>query len=174
MKCNAAYMRVYMRRRRLETPTRPLWDRARKRARERGVDFSIARTSIAIPAVCPALGIPIKVGGSRSLNSPSLDRVLPSRGYVPGNVRVISDQANRLKGDRTLAELKVRAAEGPVELRRDYALVAAYVDREALLSEVWAKAEQGGRAGEEWAKIARALDRLFSRTAPGEIEEPST
>jgi hypothetical protein len=38
--------------------------------------------------------------------SPSLDRIVPELGYVKGNVRVISDRANRIKRDATLEELR--------------------------------------------------------------------
>lgn len=38
--------------------------------------------------------------------SPTLDRIVPSRGYVVGNVAVISMRANRLKSDASVAELQ--------------------------------------------------------------------
>ena len=165
--CNAAYMRGYLRRRRYEMPGRSLWDRARKRATDRGLAFSIEKESIAVPRTCPALGIAIEFRGKRSASSPSLDRIIPERGYVPGNVRVISDRANRLKGDRSLKELRRLAESGSVAFRDEYEMVATYLEREQLLDEVRAKAAQGGRAGQEWAKIAAFLDRIFSKSLVG-------
>ena len=85
------------------------------------------------------------------------------RGYVPDNVRVICDHANRLKGDRSLDELKELAEYGALEFRADYAMIVTYLEREMLLREVRAKATQEGRAGEEWANVALFLDRLFRR-----------
>lgn len=161
--CNAAYMRGYLQRRRIEAPALSMWERARRRARRLGVAFSLTRDAIVIPATCPALGTPLVTGHRRSIHSPSLDRINPARGYVEGNVRVLSDHANRIKGDRTLRDLEQRAQHGPAQLRDDYALVAAYVERELLLVEVRARAAQGGRAGEEWAKIATFLERAFVR-----------
>ena len=38
-------------------------------------------------------------------NSPSLDRIDPGKGYVKGNVQVISMQANRMKNDGSIEEL---------------------------------------------------------------------
>lgn len=105
----------------------------------------------------------MRVDHHRYAGSPSLDRISPELGYVPGNVRVISDKANRLKGSRNLTELRARAIAGPPEWREDYRKIAAYVDREQLLQEVWRKAAQPGRSGQEWEKIARFLDRIFSR-----------
>jgi hypothetical protein len=40
-------------------------------------------------------------------NSPSLDRVNPTKGYVPGNVMLISNKANRMKQNMYLKELKI-------------------------------------------------------------------
>lgn len=162
--CNAAYMRAYLRRRRHEMPGRSLWERARKRANDRGLPFALGKSSITVPLTCPALGIPIQFSGRRSACSPSLDRIIPERGYIPGNVRVISDRANRLKGKRTLEELRELSVSGPPNLRAEYGMVATYVEREDLLREVRAKAQQGGRAGEEWAKIAAFLDRIFRKS----------
>lgn len=62
---------------------------------------------IALPDVCPALGIPINYGvvGVMSDNSPSIDRLDNTQGYTPENIHVISLRANRLKSDATPAEL---------------------------------------------------------------------
>ena len=152
-----------MRQQRIDRPAIPLWERARRRAQQRGVQFSLPRNEVAVPDSCPVLGIPLLTGRQRSENSPSLDRIVPSRGYVAGNVRVISDRANRIKGDRDLGQLRARALSGPVRLRNDYEKIVAYVDRETLLDEVRTKAAAGGRLGDEWAKVALFLERAFSR-----------
>jgi hypothetical protein len=56
--------------------------------------------------VCPILGIPIiKQKGRFKANSPSLDRVNNKKGYVKGNVQVISWQANMLKGEHMTLEI---------------------------------------------------------------------
>jgi hypothetical protein len=162
--CNAAYMRTYLRRRRHQMPARPLWERARKRAKDRGLPFNLTKDSIVVPRTCPALGLPIQLRRRRSACSPSLDRIVPKLGYVPGNIRVISDRANRLKGGRTLNELRHLAENGPLDLREEYRMVVTYVEREQLLEEVRAKAQQGGRAGQEWTKIATFLDRVFRKS----------
>lgn len=162
--CNAAYMRAYLRRRRHERPDRSLWDRARKRAMDRGITFALPKDSISIPRTCPVLGTQIKFVGPRSACSPSLDRIIPAHGYVPENIRVISDRANRLKGDRSLPDIKRLAESESTKHRGDYGMIATYLEREQLLSEVRMKAAQGGRAGEEWAKIAFFLDRIFRRS----------
>jgi len=77
---------------------------ARKRARARGLPFTIAPDDITIPAVCPVLGITLSSDGPRDHRA-SLDRIIPEHGYTPSNVRVISFRANRIKSDATAAEL---------------------------------------------------------------------
>jgi len=80
---------------------------ARKRAKERGLECSIKEQDILVPDLCPILGV--KLGRSRGAvdrASPSLDRVDSSKGYVPGNVRVISWYANKLKNDLTLDQVR--------------------------------------------------------------------
>lgn len=161
--CNAAYMRAHYKERRRRSPAHEMWDRARKRARRFAIQFELPRESVVIPTVCPALGSPIEATGPRTPTSPSLDRIRPDEGYVTGNVRVLSDHANRMKGNLTLADLERRqySTQGP--RAAEYARLAEYVRREALLAEVRAKAALGGRMGEEWDKIARFLDRAFIR-----------
>ncbi len=79
---------------------------ARYRARKFGFEFTLTRADIVIPELCPVLGVKLTVGIRNSPTSPSLDRIDNTRGYVPGNVWVISARANRLKADASLAELR--------------------------------------------------------------------
>ena len=166
--CNAAYMKDYQRRRRVEMPSQPLHERARKRALMQGLEFSLSRADILVPSICPVLGIPIIIGGKRSERSPSLDRIDPSQGYVPGNVRVISDKANRLKGRRSLQHLLDLAEHGSIALREDYRKVADYVRREELLRELRMKAFRRGSAAADLRRLVPILDRIF---ALGLVEE---
>jgi hypothetical protein len=79
------------------------------RSRERGLEFNLTREDIREMlkvTVCPILGIPLfHSKGAHSHNSPSVDRIDNSKGYVKGNCRVISNRANNLKKDATAAEL---------------------------------------------------------------------
>lgn len=161
--CNAAYMREYLWHRRQNEPDRELWRRARKRAADRGILFDLPLEDVFIPPACPVLGIPLEIGGPRSPNSPSLDRIIPSRGYVSGNVRVISDLANRFKGAKSLGQLKKMAARSEGERKVLFQLIAEYVEREALLTDVRNKASSETAGTREWAKIAAFLEKVFSR-----------
>lgn len=77
---------------------------ARKRALKLGLPFDIEPDDIQIPEICPALGIPLD--GKTRDRTPSLDRVIPKNGYVPGNICVISFRANRFKNDASIEEIK--------------------------------------------------------------------
>ena len=54
---------------------------------------------------CPVLGIKMEWGKSSAKNSPSLDKIIPSKGYVEGNVAWISYKANVIKNDANYKEV---------------------------------------------------------------------
>jgi hypothetical protein len=86
-----------------------MWSRAKYRAKQKGIDFTIEQEDITIPDRCPLLGIELvchRGKGSQQGNSPSLDRIDSTKGYIKGNVWVISNRANTLKNDATLQELQ--------------------------------------------------------------------
>ncbi len=62
------------------------------------------------PRVCPVLGLKLdysfKGDGRARRNSPSIDRIRPELGYVPGNVIVVSQLANQIKSCATVDQLK--------------------------------------------------------------------
>jgi len=70
--------------------------------------FDLDESDLIIPEFCPVLGIPIffEDGNGPKSHSPSIDRLIPSKGYVKGNIHVISRKANRIKNDATLDELE--------------------------------------------------------------------
>jgi hypothetical protein len=91
---------------------RYLWTTAKMRAEKKGLEFNITPEDIVVPTHCPVLGIELtygkKLGGDDS--SFSIDRIDSSKGYVKGNVQVISKRANTIKNDSTLEELKALVA----------------------------------------------------------------
>lgn len=105
MKRRKAYMNAWQARYRIEHPKRILLQSAKGRARKKGLAFSLTEQDVVIPLVCPVLGIPLKRASKQHDGSPTIDRLNVAIGYVPGNVRVISQRANRIKNDATAAEL---------------------------------------------------------------------
>ena len=85
-----------------------MYRRAKSRAKEQGLPFDIEVSDIVIPKTCPVLGLPIycSVGKSGGFKySPSLDKIDPSKGYVKGNIQVISQLANAMKASAKPSEL---------------------------------------------------------------------
>jgi hypothetical protein len=80
----------------------------KQRAKARGIRFDLTYLDIHIPDNCPILGIPIFRAGKGfgpTDNSPSLDRIDSTKGYIKGNVQVISSKANTMKSNATLNEM---------------------------------------------------------------------
>ena len=91
-------------------PAKRMFNHAKSRAKKLKVPFDLQREDVVIPAVCPALGIPLTRGiGKLHDGSPTLDRRVPEAGYIRGNVTVISHKANRIKNNATVLELEAVA-----------------------------------------------------------------
>lgn len=81
---------------------------AKQRAKTKGLDFNIDITDINLPDKCPLLDIPLgSFYREATGNSYSIDRIDSSKGYIKGNVWIISKKANTLKGNATLEELEL-------------------------------------------------------------------
>lgn len=108
------YSRSYYAQRRLINRRVDILTRVKSRAKKLGIPFDLTIEDIVIPETCPILGTPIVVGPPRRTDSrgprpdsPSLDRIDPTRGYVKGNVCVISNRANTIKCNATVDELEI-------------------------------------------------------------------
>jgi hypothetical protein len=95
-----------------QSPKRFILYRLKGNAKTRQIPFSLKEKDIPdFPKFCPVfpwIKLEYSVGDGRSDGSVSIDRIDNSKGYVPGNIRVISDLANKLKGrasDKELAAL---------------------------------------------------------------------
>lgn len=81
---------------------------AKHRAKRDQLDFNIEVNDIKIPEFCPVLGIKLEINkGGVGPNSPSLDKIISNKGYVKGNVRIISHRANWLKNNSNKDELEL-------------------------------------------------------------------
>lgn len=109
---------------RAKDPRYNMWANARNRAKRDGLPFTITKEDIVIPEFCPALGVKLEIAqGERYQTgfnplSPSLDKIVPSKGYVPGNIVVVSMLANSIKRDATIEQLK-QVADFYVGLTRE-------------------------------------------------------
>jgi len=82
-----------------------------KRAIKRGIPFDLTIEDIVIPLRCPYLDIPLTYiqGLGHVQSNVSIDKIIPSMGYVKGNVRIISRMANQMKSNATVKQLQAFA-----------------------------------------------------------------
>lgn len=82
---------------------------AKKRAGKKGVPFNLTREYIEsiLTTHCPVFNTPFQYGGNGKIKpeSPALDRIVPSLGYVEGNVHIISVKANNIKSAYSAQEV---------------------------------------------------------------------
>lgn len=77
------------------------------KCKQDNIPFNLTLDDLTIPEYCPILGTKLEFGERKQTGtSPSVDRIDPSKGYVKGNVWVISLKANRMKSDATIEELR--------------------------------------------------------------------
>lgn len=91
-----------------ESVERKMLRRAKQRAKDKNLEFNLTIEDVVIPTHCPILNIKLKMHKGRSggnPNSPALDRVDNNKGYVKGNVMVMSHLANMMKSSATTEEM---------------------------------------------------------------------
>jgi hypothetical protein len=82
-----------------------VFTRKKQNAKYTGWEWSVTMSDIKWPTHCPILGLELDYFAEfRKENSPSFDRIDSSKGYVAGNVQIISWRANRIKNDGTAEE----------------------------------------------------------------------
>jgi len=83
-------------------------NRCKKSGRDIEIDnyylYNIAKELV----YCPVLGLELVYGGTKSIkdNSASIDRFDTTKGYIKGNVWIISHKANRMKSNATMKEIE--------------------------------------------------------------------
>lgn len=102
------YHKLHDAKRRTSDPlyyVKKIYGELKRRSVSRKVPFDLSLEDVLpVPQVCPVLGVPMLPGSGHDY-TPSLDKVIPSLGYVRGNVVWMSNRANRIKNDATLEEL---------------------------------------------------------------------
>tara|TARA_R110000822_G_scaffold4617_1_gene19911 strand:+ start:370 stop:873 length:504 start_codon:yes stop_codon:yes gene_type:complete len=87
---------------------------AKKRAKRKGIVFTILKEEIHIPSYCPLLGSRLMKNPHGSYqwdDSATVDRIDNNKGYVVGNVWVVSSLANNIMSSAT-AEQIIAVGEG--------------------------------------------------------------
>ena len=84
-----------------------LYSNIKSRCKRIGREFSIELEDILIPEKCPVFGFDLKREDRQTwMCAPSVDRIDSSKGYIKGNVTVVSRRANIIKRDATIEELE--------------------------------------------------------------------
>lgn len=95
---------------RAKDPVKWLLYHVKSRAKKENLPFNLGAEDLKpYPIHCPVLGVQLNysgIKGKRDPNRATVDRVIPKKGYVRGNVVIISWRANLLKSDSTLDELR--------------------------------------------------------------------
>ena len=95
------------RQRHKENPLLEMYQSAKTRAKRKGLDFKLNPDDLTLPDKCPVLGIPLIVSEeTASNNSPTIDRIDNSKGYIPGNIIIISFKANTIKNTASIEDLQ--------------------------------------------------------------------
>lgn len=79
-----------------------LYKNSKSRATREGIEFNLSKDDIVIPERCPVLGVSFEYGTYHTM---SLDRIVSTKGYVKGNIQVMSHKANAMKNSATPEEL---------------------------------------------------------------------
>ena len=88
---------------------------AKKRAGKKGVPFNVTMEhwmdAYSGKDNCPACGVKLQYGGGKLCNnSATMDRIIPSKGYVEGNLQCLCKHCNEMKfNDATSKTLRARA-----------------------------------------------------------------
>lgn len=71
---------------------------AKKRASNKGLEFSLTKEDIVIPELCPILKVPFIIGTKENYDfTPTIDRIDNSKGYTVDNIQIITNKANSMK-----------------------------------------------------------------------------
>jgi hypothetical protein len=110
--CAAEAQKSRYKNHRLTQPFKLRCSRARARARALGVPFDLTPEYLESiwTGVCPIFGVPISWSTDRTDEAAAeLDRFIPAKGYVQGNVSFLSRKANRIKNNVSLEEIEFLA-----------------------------------------------------------------
>ena len=92
---------------RSDLPIVKILRQAKETAKKKGLEFNITEEDIFLPEQCKYLNIPLTntQGEGAVWSNYSIDRIDPCKGYIKGNVEIISRKANIMKSTATQEEL---------------------------------------------------------------------
>lgn len=106
-------------------------------AKRRGIEFDLHYSDLILPSHCPILGLPLSYknfNGRSESNSPdfaTVDRFDNTKGYIKGNVWIISRLANNMKNEATLDQIEL-FANTMIALLKNQRALGDITDSESL------------------------------------------
>lgn len=82
-----------------------LWYRAKENAKKRNCEFNLELDDIVIPKKCPYLEIDLTTNREDRLSYYSVDRIDSDKGYIKGNIQIVSLLANTMKNSASQSQL---------------------------------------------------------------------
>ncbi len=87
-------------------PRKKLLQQSKNRAKRKNILHNIDIEDITIPKICPVLKVPFIIGTKGNYQyTHSIDRIDNSKGYVKGNIQVMTMKANNMKNSASKKEL---------------------------------------------------------------------
>lgn len=119
---NAEKIADYTRKYHVARPWISMFGTARKRAKQRGLEFSLSHewARDRWTGRCELSGIELQPGaGGQCMRSPTIDRIDSTKGYTPDNCRFVCLALNAMRGDGTDVEMLaiLKAAVAHMEAR---------------------------------------------------------
>lgn len=93
-----------------QDPRKKMYLQSKNRSKRKDIEFNLSIEDIVIPKKCPLLEIEF-IPGTQDYyeQTHSLDRIDPKKGYIKGNVWVITKKANSMKNSASQKELMLFA-----------------------------------------------------------------
>jgi len=91
----------------IKPPEYLIWYRAKENSKHGKYEFNLEVSDIIIPEYCPLLGFKLVFGieNNNLDNYYTIDRIDSSKGYIKGNIQIISRLANTMKNNATEEQL---------------------------------------------------------------------
>lgn len=92
---------------RTKHPEKYILKTLKERSKKKGYDFNLEESDLLIPKACPILGLELILSSDLRGDpaSVSVDRIDNSKGYVKGNIQIISLLANQMKSSANVEQL---------------------------------------------------------------------
>jgi hypothetical protein len=91
-KANASYIKKRVFKTTKQLKENQLFNSCRTSAKRKDLEFNLSQEDIIIPSLCPIFNKPFTyvTGKGHSNFNPSIDRIDNSKGYIKGNIQIIS------------------------------------------------------------------------------------